>query len=259
MAKTKPTFVRIAVLSTLIFGTFHLFIFFCWYFRNIAIEIPFIIGSLIFLALSIRLENIFPLSLRFYRKKRQPTAVGVIEIVVWYVVMILLYALLWAKFDFPLSLEDEIWRVLIIGYSLFFAGAFVASILFEVTKRSVKIIYRDICNAARVIPRICSILSIYLLIDIIFALVYRIVSLVHPTSFDRPIDVFVDAFYFSTVTITTLGYGEIHPSHTLTKMLVSLEALLGITLLAAVLATAIAVAIKQERQTDNDSDANDEA
>lgn len=39
---------------------------------------------------------------------------------------------------------------------------------------------------------------------------------------------FVDFFYFSTVTVTTLGYGDISPKTDLARLLVSLEVLLGV-------------------------------
>ncbi len=41
-------------------------------------------------------------------------------------------------------------------------------------------------------------------------------------------DSFIDAIYFSTVTITTLSYGDTYPKTDLLRMAVSVEAILGI-------------------------------
>jgi hypothetical protein len=39
---------------------------------------------------------------------------------------------------------------------------------------------------------------------------------------------FVDSFYFSTATLTTVGYGDLVPTHNLSKILTSIYTLLGV-------------------------------
>jgi len=70
----------------------------------------------------------------------------------------------------------------------------------------------------------------YVGVIIVFAIIYLFVT-------DRwggcePMNGFVDSFYFSVVTITTLGFGDTYPvSGSLVRILVSTEAILGILIL----------------------------
>ncbi|QPB84184.1 hypothetical protein CWC22_014770 [Pseudoalteromonas rubra] len=54
--------------------------------------------------------------------------------------------------------------------------------------------------------------------------------------FTRPLEGFFDSLYFSVVTITTLGYGDVHPSHLFSKLLVMYEVFTGLLLLAVAFA-----------------------
>jgi voltage-gated potassium channel len=47
----------------------------------------------------------------------------------------------------------------------------------------------------------------------------------------------VDSFYFTCVTITTIGYGDLTPTKTITKLLTVLIAFLGIGILLLILET----------------------
>lgn len=64
---------------------------------------------------------------------------------------------------------------------------------------------------------------LYLLVIPLFALLFYLL--------EEPKLIFLDSIYFSIVTITTLGYGDIVPHSLLIKILVSLEAILGIVLI----------------------------
>ena len=249
----KSAIIRLVVFFPLVFGTFHLFIFYCWYLRGFAIEIPFLAGPLVLLAMGLRLRRFIPMPPHPSETPFAPlaSASSLLEIAAWYVAMAGLYVLLWTCFDFPHSLEGESWRPVVLGYGLYFAGVVVVGLLVGLSRVSIEVIYRDLRRASRVISRILSVLFMYLVVDLVFAFAFRVASLVHPGSFDRPLAGFVDAFYYSTATITTLGYGEIHPTCNATKVMASVEALLGVVLLAALMATAIAIAIREEPRDKN--------
>jgi len=57
--------------------------------------------------------------------------------------------------------------------------------------------------------------------------------------FDKALHSFIDAVYFSVVTITTLGYGEITPIHWASKVLVVYEVLAGFLIIVLAIAVYI--------------------
>ena len=72
-------------------------------------------------------------------------------------------------------------------------------------------------------------LSVYLLLGIFFALLYRIVYILKPTEFAASIapGMFPEFLYFSFTTLTTLGYGDISPVGSISRSLTTLEAITG--------------------------------
>jgi voltage-gated potassium channel len=74
----------------------------------------------------------------------------------------------------------------------------------------------------------------YLLIAMLFAQLYTIVEQLLPASFSIPVDYLAASphpavifNYFSVITITTVGFGDIVPQHPLAQMLVAIEAVVG--------------------------------
>ena len=80
---------------------------------------------------------------------------------------------------------------------------------------------------------------IYLLINLLFATIYMMVGLEHLTgiSGSNTTDKFIEAFFFSAQTITTLGYGRVAPVGTITNIVAATESMLG--LLTFALATGL--------------------
>ncbi|WP_218312489.1 potassium channel family protein [Alteromonas antoniana] len=76
-------------------------------------------------------------------------------------------------------------------------------------------------------------LVFYVGMSVVFAWVY----VENGEAFDNKITSFYDAYYFSVVIITTLGFGDISPVTTAMKMTVLAEVLLGITTFGLVLNT----------------------
>ena len=72
-------------------------------------------------------------------------------------------------------------------------------------------------------------LSVYLLLGILFALLYRIVYILKPAEFAASIapGMFSEFLYFSFTTLTTLGYGDISPLGPISRSLTTLEAITG--------------------------------
>ncbi len=97
---------------------------------------------------------------------------------------------------------------------------------------------RLVQHVAVTLQTLAGALSIYLLLGIFFAYVYRFIAALSPTQlFAQTPHVHVaDFLYFSFVTLTTLGYGDLTPALSLARMLAVTEALLGQLYLVTVVA-----------------------
>jgi hypothetical protein len=88
----------------------------------------------------------------------------------------------------------------------------------------------------------------YLLLGLIFAHAYSLVALARPGAFTGPIMV-ADGprafFYFSFVTLTTTGFGDVLPVHPVARALVSLEAVTGTLYVAITLARLVSLAVSR--------------
>lgn len=108
-------------------------------------------------------------------------------------------------------------------------AAAVAACLFSVTL-AVLVWARVMRAGAITVHHIVGAIAMYLLIGIAFGEATRAVGLINPEAyasasarnFER-----ADLYYFSFVTLTTVGYGDITPVHPLARSLAILEALTG--------------------------------
>ena len=84
---------------------------------------------------------------------------------------------------------------------------------------------------------------------IIWTYAYRLIELVHPGSFSiadsQTMDYSAPFLYYSFVTLTTLGYGDIFPVTTTAKACAILEALIGQLFLVIMVAWLVGVHISQ--------------
>jgi hypothetical protein len=107
--------------------------------------------------------------------------------------------------------------------------------------------------------RIIGAIVAYLVIGLVWALVYGFIEVVEPGSFtiadniaawvesdpaDKPFSVFI---YFSFVTLTTLGYGDVTPVSDAARNLAWLEAMVGQLYLAIMIAGLVAVQISESQ------------
>ncbi|MEJ7768391.1 MAG: ion channel [Chitinophagaceae bacterium] len=81
-----------------------------------------------------------------------------------------------------------------------------------------------------------SIFSFFVIINLVFATVYYLIGIdeLHGISAGSPFFNFAEAFFFSSQTFTTVGYGRISPSSFLTSTIAAMEALTGLLSFAVV-------------------------
>jgi len=70
----------------------------------------------------------------------------------------------------------------------------------------------------------------YILINLVFACIYYLIGVEHLTGIDKsnPLDEFIDVFFFSSQTFTTVGYGRIAPVGFMASLVATFEAFLGL-------------------------------
>jgi len=109
--------------------------------------------------------------------------------------------------------------------------------------------------------RIRGAIVIYLLLGVMWAFAYQVVALTIPQAFRLPEGMTAgdpDALrreltYFSVVTLTTTGYGDITAVHPVARTLVMLEALVGQLYPAIVLAWLVSLAIMHRKEKPRNS------
>jgi hypothetical protein len=138
--------------------------------------------------------------------------------------------------------------LLVQWYSLFhyYESAIIVARLFWIILLTlvVVVLLRDIIGAKRPIPRkvLWSAVSVYLIIGLIWALFYSIIEFIDPGSFiytGMPTELLVDSelIYYSFVTVTTLGYGDIVPATIHAKSFVIVEMVTGVLYLAILISS----------------------
>jgi voltage-gated potassium channel len=141
----------------------------------------------------------------------------------------------WSKYFFTnpfLTQIELIFRILFFGYILIVLTLGV----FKARKVTTNIIYGSIC--------------IYLLMGLTWAFIYSFLELTHPGSFNSALPEFaanadpregltLRLAYYSYVTLTTLGYGDITPVTPPAQLISSLEAITGQLYLAILVARLI--------------------
>ena len=96
-------------------------------------------------------------------------------------------------------------------------------------------------------------LSLYLLLGIVWTLIYLLVLTLDPSAlqgvdFDNWRQSFPRVAYYSFVTLTTLGYGDILPTDRLLEFFAYMEATAGVFYLAIVVASLVSIGIQQATQ-----------
>ena len=136
-------------------------------------------------------------------------------------------------------------------WSLLIGTAFGLAFLVYVTG----VILREVLRPGRVTTgKVAGAISVYLLIGLVWALLYGIVAIAYaPEAAFRGPEIPVDSglgpaveftfIYYSFVTLTTLGYGEITPARPIAEGLAWLEAAVGQLYIAVLIARLVALHI----------------
>ncbi len=105
-----------------------------------------------------------------------------------------------------------------------------------------QVLFTGPIDGNKIVGAIC----IYLLIGLIWALAYLGIAQAVPGAFNGLeqadwYDNFADAAYYSFVTLTTLGYGDISPVAPVARFLVYMEAVVGVFYMAILVASLIGI------------------
>jgi hypothetical protein len=96
---------------------------------------------------------------------------------------------------------------------------------------------------ATVLASVCG----YLMIAMVYALAYDIVDEFVLAAFSSELaDPTNEYLYFSLVTLTTLGYGDITPLHPMTRSLATTEAVFGQFYVAVIVARLVSLVIMEK-------------
>ncbi len=112
-----------------------------------------------------------------------------------------------------------------------------------------QVLFAGAVDTNRIVGAIC----IYLLMGLIWALMYLFIAQAIPGAFNGIeqlvwYDNFADVTYYSYVTLTTLGYGDISPVAPIARFLVYMEAVVGVFYMAILVASLIGVGISESNK-----------
>ena len=115
------------------------------------------------------------------------------------------------------------------------------------------ILLRHVMQAKQVdSDTLCGAVSVYLLLGIAWVLLYGVIETVQPGSFNvssaltgDESKAWADLVYYSFVTLTTLGYGDVAPLSPRVRSLAVLEAITGVFYVAILVARLVGLHIAQ--------------
>jgi hypothetical protein len=152
--------------------------------------------------------------------------------------------------SFPLSWMVDVWpnrslAILDAGLVVIYLGLLLAVVSVQVFR-----------SGPVTAHRICGAVVVYLLLGVMWALLYKLLVFLEPGAFQFPDSISTNQpevlrqglNYFSFITLTTLGYGDITPVHPAAKILVMYEALIGQLYPAIILARLVSLQLVQPRE-----------
>ncbi|MBT8120025.1 MAG: potassium channel family protein [Gammaproteobacteria bacterium] len=116
-----------------------------------------------------------------------------------------------------------------------------------------QVLFAGPVDGNKIVGAIC----IYLLMGMIWTMMYLFIAQAIPGAFNGLeqvvwYDNFADVAYYSYVTLTTLGYGDISPVAPIARFLVYMEAVVGVFYMAILVASLIGVSINESQKKQSD-------
>jgi voltage-gated potassium channel Kch len=103
------------------------------------------------------------------------------------------------------------------------------------------VIFKYVLSAKKITTDIlAAAISVYLLFGVLWIGLYSLVSFINPEAFSPAVE-WADLLYFSFVTLTTLGYGDIVPVSEFARTLSIMEAITGVLFIAVLIARLMSV------------------
>jgi voltage-gated potassium channel len=127
------------------------------------------------------------------------------------------------------------------------ALSFAAFALIAITSIGHHVFVREMITKDRIVGSIC----IYMLIGMFFAFLYAGLDVIRPGSFTfsgkdaYELEDFRDYLYFSYVTLTTTGFGDMSPILPLARLLTYLETVVGSLYLVIMVASLVGIHVSQ--------------
>jgi hypothetical protein len=249
----------LALLMTLplAFFEFHAFIFLVWFYGRedlwLSVWATPVLGLLLFPRLAVLIRPWLFLG-RYGNPLLDPPPLRLIlEVMAWWVVTIGLWLHLYRKFDFSNELRSApVWAVLLAGYGGYFATVaalpFLARFLFQPVRR----LFYELASYRIAVRRISAVAIAFGVLDLLFAISYRVIAINDPNSFQSEIGSLGDSLYLSTATLTVFDSVEIAPHDGVSRTFVSIELAMGVFIFAALLSFVISASLESRglgRQT----------
>ncbi|EOB6777518.1 ion channel [Vibrio cholerae] len=182
---------------------------------------------------------------------------GVFDVVFWYGIVVSIY------YHFP----NELWKnedyaslaAIGGGYLSFFILTIIGSLVVVYLVESYKLIHNSLIpgSVSLLVKKLGGVFISYLGVALLFSAIYRILNIYIERAFNQNFESSIDSIYFSIVTITTLGYGDILPVHWLSKILVIVEVLMGVMFLAVMIGLIISTSLDHKDQSESNEQSLD--
>jgi hypothetical protein len=150
--------------------------------------------------------------------------------------------------------------VILDGINMFFANRYLMVVAYSFATilyfYIVVLLVRNLLSQRIITANLiyCAI-SIYLLIGIMWAGLYVVLEGISPGSFSGISDT-ADLVYFSFVTLTTVGFGDVAPLSILVKRLAVFEAAMGGIYMAIIIAMIVGRYMSMQAELDSESETN---